>query len=364
MSPHNDKRILVVFPGALGDFICLLPALERLAKYSSIDVLARSEFAALTPAGITVGSLERLEIRSLFIPEGSGDNTVSSFFRHYSHTLSWMGSGQPTFVEELLSVTRGKARVFPFRPLRPSMHQVDYYLSCLGSTGGVCRPRVIPKPENLAKTEEYWKQNALDGGPVLAIAPGSGAREKNWPSESFAAVARWWRQRVGGIVMIILGPAEEERGESNFLWRDSLLVRGTDLGRVAALLARCSLFVGNDSGVSHLAAAVGTPTVAVFGPSDSAQWAPRGPRVLILARNVECSPCTLPTMKTCAHRKCLTAFGAPEVIRELEAFPAIATLTRARAGITVACEVSPESTRRIDAKITHQANAHAVNDPK
>ncbi|MPZ77973.1 MAG: hypothetical protein GEU77_15780 [Deltaproteobacteria bacterium] len=339
----THERVLAIFPGALGDFICFLPALERLAERSVIDVLARTEFSDLAPLNVQVGSLERFEIRSLFVSGGSQHEKVRGFFESYAATYSWLGSRQAIFEQELSSATHQKVRLFPFRPVRMRMHQAEYYLSCLDELPTISPPCVRPKPKAVEWTRAYWEQNSIGCKPMLAIAPGSGAREKNWPVNSFEAVARWWRDWVGGVVMILLGPVEEERGGYSTLCRSSLVMRGVDLGLLAALLARCSLYIGNDSGTSHLAAAVGTPTVAVFGPSDLVQWAPRGESVSILTQNVQCSPCTDSTMKSCAHRKCLTHLEPTEVIQKLAVLPAVSKLTKGGAGIRVFSEISPES---------------------
>ena len=110
----------------------------------------------------------------------------------------------------------------------------------------------------------------------LAVHPGSGSPAKNWPLERFAAVAR-------GLCgahpwLLVRGPAEEA------LPRPSGAVEadGWPLRVLGAALSRAGLFLGNDSGVAHLAAAAGTRTLALFGPTDPAQWAPVGPAVATL----------------------------------------------------------------------------------
>jgi ADP-heptose:LPS heptosyltransferase len=90
-----------------------------------------------------------------------------------------------------------------------------------------------------------------------------------------------------------------------------------NLEKLAALLARSDLYLGNDSGVSHLAAALGVITAVLFGPSNVPRWAPRGKNVTVLTQNTACSPCTVSTMKSCAHRKCLTTLEPEYVIRKL-----------------------------------------------
>jgi ADP-heptose:LPS heptosyltransferase len=338
----SNRRALVLFPGALGDFVCFLPVLEFLAERTPIDLLAWTEFSELVPARIKVASLERFEIRHLFVSGGGGDERVRRFFETYECTYSWMGSGDLTFKQEVQAATQGRVRLFQFHSRKSQMHQANYYFSCLKIDSVPSMPHIPLMPDADHWAEVYWAENSLKSKPMLAIAPGSGAREKNWPVISFEMIARWWRERIGGSVIIILGPVEEERGGYESLCRYGVAIRGITLGRLAAVIARCSLYVGNDSGISHLAAALGVPTAAVFGPSNINQWAPRGKTVLVFRHEVPCSPCAVSVMKNCRHRDCLAALTPAEVIRQLERWPPLVTLTRLGAGIRVPPEISPE----------------------
>jgi ADP-heptose:LPS heptosyltransferase len=337
-----NRRALVLFPGALGDFVCFLPTLQFLAERMSIDLLTRTELSELVPARVKVGSLERFEIRQLFVSGGGSDDKVRRFFETYRCTYSWMGIGDLTYKQELHTATQGRLRIFQFNARNSQMHQADYYLSCLQTDLVPSTPHIHLMPDANHWGEVYWAENSLKSKPVLAIAPGSGAREKNWPLISFEAIAHWWRERVGGSVITILGPVEDERGGYESLCHRGLAIRGITLGRLAATIVRCSLYVGNDSGISHIAAALGVPTAAVFGPSSVNKWAPRGKTVLVLRHQVPCSPCPVSAMKSCRHRDCLAALTPAEVIRQLERWPALVTLTSQGAGIRVPPEISPE----------------------
>jgi ADP-heptose:LPS heptosyltransferase len=313
------KRSLVLFPGALGDFICFLPALEVLSKGEQVHVLARSEFADLVSPAVSVGSLERYEIDRLFVPGAAQEKELRDFFGAYSSVFSWMGSGQSAFVRELASVSQGRAVVFPFQPGQKRMHQVDYYLACVGHPSPhQSIPQISLKPEALAWSENYWHEHSLVDKQVIALAPGSGSPQKNWPASSFRAVADWWREQPSGAVMVLLGPVEEEKGDYAALCRGAVQVRNLSLGQLAALLMRSDLHLGNDSGVSHLAAAIGVVSLVLFGPSSVDQWAPRGKNVTVFSQNVECAPCAAPLMKSCPHRMCLTALQPESIIKKLD----------------------------------------------
>ena len=334
MSEITSSRICVLFPGALGDFICFLPALKVLARRSQADLFARIEFAGLVPPQVKVRSLECFEVSRLFAPGTTSDERLRDFFGSYTGIYSWMGSREKEFVNQLANVSGGRARVYPFRADERKLHQADYYLSCLNEPLETSRPpTVVLQSDAVAWSNSYWAKRSLEGKAVLSLAPGSGAREKNWPVAFYFRIADWWRHRTRGAVVVLMGPVEGERGGLELLLNRSIVASSFTLERVAALLARSDLYLGNDSGITHLAAAVGVRTVAMFGPSDVHQWAPRGARVTILSRRVDCSPCEISVMKGCPHRRCLTEFYPEEVIDELEKLPEVATLTRGGSGI-------------------------------
>ena len=140
--------------------------------------------------------------------------------------------------------------------------------------------------EDLDLAEDRLAGLGLDAGKFMLVLPGSGSLAKNWPAENFAALTVMLAPRIRSLV--ILGPAEAAlepvfaahwaaHGAAHRL----AAIADLDLAEVAALarLARC--FVGNDSGVSHLAAAAGAPGLAIFGPTDPARWRPLGRTTII-----------------------------------------------------------------------------------
>ena len=313
------EKVLVIFPGALGDFVCFLPALRKLAEDRELDLLARTEFGELLPASVGTRSLERYEISRLFAPGADRDQKLRSFFSSYAMVWSWMGSRQPDFINHLSALSEGRARIFPFWPPDSGSHPTDYYLSCLGENyPKEIAPMVPLRPEALGWSRGFWRENQLEKKRVLVLTPGSGAKEKNWPEEFYKVVAEWWEKELGGKIVVVLGPVEEEKTNLVQFWNARLTARGLSLAQLATLLSQCDIYLGNDSGVTHLAAMLGVATVALFGPTDPVRWEPRGERVAVVTRSVECSPCIPPVMKACPHRKCLTALNPSDVIKVLQ----------------------------------------------
>lgn len=328
-SQAVPDKTLAIFPGALGDFVCFLPALRALATDRTLDLLARKEYADLVPATVQVRSLERNEVSRLFVAGAEGDERLKSFFSAYRYVYSWMGSREPDFVKRLQALSQGRLRVFPFRPSRSAMHMSDYYLSCVEAKGSRKIMPAIPLHSGALKwSRQFCRHSELKEKRILALAPGSGAKEKNWPVRFFRAVAESWEKKLGGKVLVVVGPAEEDRNEDR-CWGYARVMRGLDLGKLSALLARCDLYVGNDSGITHLAAALGVETIALFGPTDPSEWAPRGERVTVITRKVSCSPCADSVRKLCWHRECLTGLSPSDVLTRIEELFQMASRRRA-----------------------------------
>ena len=228
-------RTLLIRPGAIGDSILGFPALEHLCS-ADTEVWVRSEIVPLVRFAGRVRSIAATGLDMLEIdPPPAVLDQLSSF----DVIHSWYGAHRPAFRQAVAGLPFVFHTALP--PETGDLHAADFFARQVG----LATPVV---PHIPVAAEPHGR---------VVIHPFSGGARKNWPLE------RW--QALGAI----LGA---ERADSRFERLDDL----------AAWLAGAKLFVGNDSGITHLAAAVGTPVVALFGPTDPAVWAPRGPRVRIL----------------------------------------------------------------------------------
>ena len=185
----------------------------------------------------------------------------------------------------------------------------------------ILSPRFPVAPEDAAWAARWEHAQADAAGPLVALHPGSGAPVKNWLPERWSAVARGIFEAHDARIVLTGGPGERalvEQVASSLAPRPRTLVGETTLGQLAALFARCALVVGGDSGPLHLAAAVGTPTVRFYGPTDVREfgpWPPDGPHVA-LAAGLACQPCRQFTDLECGARAtppCLRALD-PETV--------------------------------------------------
>lgn len=291
--------LLVLFPGALGDFLCFLPALGGLLQRHGgpLTLVCKPELHALLniPDAILV-SIDRHEIADLYADGGEVDASTRALLGDREHAYSWTGSGVPSFAPRLGAITAGSTRVFPFRAMRAGEHASDYYARCAEVGALPC--------ESMLRIDTDWfvdleRSHDLRGRAVLILHPGSGSETKNWTG--FGALAQRWRQRFGdrSAVVVLLGPAELEAA-NRFDDGQALTLRDLSLPQVAGLLNAGCFYVGNDSGISHLAGAVGARGVVLFGSTDPKAWAPRGGRLHLLRAPDICAECG-PSI-FCTHR--------------------------------------------------------------
>ncbi len=177
-------------------------------------------------------------------------------------------------------------------PTSPELdrHAIEHSLAPLAAVGITCDDRstvVVPSAEQEAEAAALCAD--LPGnGPFWALHPGAGKRQNVWPPERFAAVASAVARR-GIPVLVLHGPADgrEVAALSARLTLSAadapvVVAPGLSVGTTAAIIARADRFLCNDTGVMHVAGALGTPTVALFGPTDPALWKPPGEHVLAL----------------------------------------------------------------------------------
>jgi ADP-heptose:LPS heptosyltransferase len=288
------ERVLVIFPGALGDLICLGPALRALARRhrdqapgAALELMARAELArfAVDRIGIARGhSIDRREVAALFA-ENPDLIAAAGFFRPFTRIYSFFASDDARFRRALEAATApGAVSFHAFRPAWTG-HVAAGYLDEIGEhtappashpashPDGHLDAHIEVLPGDMAEATQALVRLGLGDTRVVLLFPGSGSRHKNWPAENFAALADALPPSLRALV--VLGPAEGTL-EPLFNARGIARLRDQPLSTIAGLARLAAGFVGNDSGVSHLAAAAGAPGVAIFGPTDPDRWRPLG----------------------------------------------------------------------------------------
>jgi ADP-heptose:LPS heptosyltransferase len=252
-------RRLAIRPGAIGDLILSLPALESL-RTDYFEVWVPSRNAPLVRFGDRVRSIASTGLDLLGIADPPA--ALLENLGRFDSIVSWYGANRPDFRDLV------RALNLPFRflaalpPESATMHAADFYLHQVRDLCATTREAVPRIPCDVPREN------------FAVIHPYSGSARKNWPLEKFRHLARGLERAMP--VRWCAGPDDPPLDGT---------VRIDDLYELARWLAGARLYVGNDSGITHLAAAVGTPVLALFGPSDPGIWAPRGENVRVACWN-------------------------------------------------------------------------------
>jgi heptosyltransferase III len=321
-------RLLVYHAGALGDFVTFLPALRLLRASlpgARLVLLGRPTHGQLAADHGLVEEVVDVGSRSL-APLYAGDaGPASALLAGFDGALA--ASASRPLLAALAACVPWVVHHPPFPETEVSAYR--YHAALAAEAIGRCG-REKPLPEAVALALEPPLLGALPARrrPVALIHPGSGSPAKTWPAERFAEVADGLRGR-GLDVAWSLGPSDEALEPAvNALaaGRDAVL-RGAAPAALASALSEAALYIGMDSGVSHLAAAVGCPSVIVFGPTSPEVWCPPGGHVRIVLRRGACgreSPdgvgCSVPPRgERCARKQggvasCIIAVSALDLL--------------------------------------------------
>ena len=346
------RRILVRQVNWLGDAVLTLPTLEALRRRfpgAELALLARGWVGGLftghpavgrvieLPAGGALGLAGRWQLARALRAQGfdlavvlpnSFDAALTPWLAGIGRRVGYGTDGRGWLLTDPLPCPR-RAQ---------GRHQAERYLDLARALGAQGSAELqLPVPARARQQAEALLRGAgiAAGEAVLAVSPGSiYGRAKRWPAERFATVADALVERRRARV-ILVGSAREGAilAEVAARMRQPCvnLAGRTDLPGLAGVLARARLLLANDSGAMHVAAAVGTPVVAVFGPTDADATGPLGGAHRILREPVPCSPCLL---RECPiDHRCMRRLGAERVLQEvLDVFEARTSDGRPAAG--------------------------------
>jgi len=282
------RRIVVLRGGAIGDLIVTEPSLRalRLAwPAARILLLGNASAGSLLVADGIIDDALSLDADWLAPLFAEDDSLANAALRRIEERLrgetdlavAWLREPESAPVRHL-SRLAGRVVAGPsVPPAGTKVHMVDHLASALQRAGIPVRDRMPRVRQAPIATEDERRRRGEASGSDIAIHPGSGGRRKNWPAERFAEVAAGVRD-LGLEPIVVAGPADADATKP-LRALGCRVVEPRDLLALADVLSDCVAYVGNDSGVSHLAAALGVATVAIFGPTDPRVWAPRGPRV-------------------------------------------------------------------------------------
>ena len=301
----KKKNLLIVHHGALGDVVATFPIITRLKKnYGRTDILCQLKLGELAQSLQVVDThfpLESAIFASLFTD--NVDPMVKSILCSYEVVLLFSNSVQ---LESVIgNITEKQVyRISPKPGIKRDIHITDYILSQLasyrpfGSIAARTSHSALLPPNHPDRRDLHYDSLKV------VLHPGAGSIKKCWPVSNFINLASLLNLK-GKQAVFVLGPAEHDMAEalerqdehkSNIFKIDNLI-------QLTSILKTAGGFVGNDSGVSHLAAFLGVPTVVVFGPSDPVIWRPTGRSVCLIRPDLDCQPC-FETNNQCKELEC------------------------------------------------------------
>lgn len=286
-SKPRKGRILVIRGGAIGDFILTLPAIAAIREQfpeAHLELLGYPHIAQLAVAGHLVDQLQSIEARALagFFARGSTrlDEKLAGYFGSFHLIISYLYDPDEIFKTNVARCSGAQFIVGPHRPKEDGIiHATDTFLKPLERLAifdADAAPRL-----SLPRATELSGGSANPPNRWLALHPGSGSERKNWPETKWIELLAQLRDSTALNFLLVGGEAEGTRlarlgaglPEGRVRFAQQLA-----LAELAALVQTCGMFVGHDSGISHLAAALGLRGVVLWGPSNEKVWRPRSDR--------------------------------------------------------------------------------------
>lgn len=287
-------KILVIRGGAIGDFILTLPAIAALRKHfpdAYLEVLGYPHIAQLALAGGLVDRVESIGSRALagfFARNGELAEELVDYFSEFDLIVSYLYDPDQIFRTNVGRCTRAQFIAGPHRPHeRSTIHATQLYLKPLEHLAIFDAdpvPRLRMGVDSATPSSPLFR-NAEANERVLALHPGSGGEHKNWPEAKWAELLQNLINETSFNLLLVGGEAEGERlqrlGAALPLARVRV-AQSRPLAELARMLQQCAGFIGHDSGISHLAAAVGLPGLILWGDTTEEIWRPPSERMILI----------------------------------------------------------------------------------
>lgn len=283
--------------GAIGDLIMSLPcfyALRTKFPEAHIDVMGYPRTLSLIHKRFyadDIVSVDSAWVASLYNEDSALKDELIQYLQRFAKIVIFGGTAQAAVINNIKGVNEQQdAFIIKTIPESSATHIIDFQLQQLSMHGfntTTNTPIIYLSADDVNQAHSFFSQHGFNAqrGPRIAIHPGSGSKHKNWMLQNYCALIQELYKRYGETVLIVQGPAEYKELQQlpELLCNTEYVVLNyLDLPVLAAILSCCNLFIGNDSGITHLAAAAGVPTIALFGPTDPHIWGPRGRQVFLV----------------------------------------------------------------------------------
>ena len=281
-------RILVIRRGAIGDAIVTLPALGILREHYNdayIEVIGNPAYWEIAHSRYYVDAISTGEIKltqELYLRKGQLSKDLADYFSSFNLILAYISDHEGIIKENLKRIGAKQILIYLPFPKEEDLHAADYTALILREIGLDVNPPLFPRIHLRSEDLDFASQflsTFMKYKPLVAIHPRTYG-VKGWAIEKFINIGKWIENTIDGKSIWIIGPAEEENLKLiKFNFPTSAFLHLNYLPKVAAVLNLSHLYLGCDTGISHLAAAVGVPVITLFGPTNPLVWGPRGKKV-------------------------------------------------------------------------------------
>ena len=296
----TKPKILVIRGGAIGDFILTLPAIAALRRQfpqAHLEVLGYPHIAQLAVAGGLVDRVQPIEARGLagfFARGGTLEPNLMDYFSEFDLVISYLYDPDEIFKTNVCRCAVGQFIVGPHRPDEADrIHATQVYLKPLERLAIFDAdpvPRLnVGQASSLSQTSSTILLNQVgdrrDACPTLTLHPGSGSEKKNWPETKWAELIQQIMVTTNWNLLLVGGEAEGERLRRLATAMPSArcsIAQSLPLVELAQRIQSCAAFVGHDSGITHLAAAVGLPCIVLWADTLEEVWRPQGEQLVVL----------------------------------------------------------------------------------
>lgn len=320
------KNILIIKPGAIGDLLALTPVIKALA---SAHPGARISLLVGTHGTATLFRHHPLLAETIVYDRHGEHRSLPQFLRMWRRIRRGKFSLVVNFQRSNLKAWVLASAAFPCRVLvyhksqERGVHVVDNYLETLAPLAISGQDRSLELFVDRADEEfarDLFSRSGLGGETVIALNTGASRPVNRWEASRFAALAEVLSERLSAKVLVIGGSEDRAVAEeifANAASKPLILCGQTSLLQTAAILKRCDLLISCDTGPLHLATAVGTRVLGLFGASDPKRSGPVGPgHRVIMAKGVACAPCRVRDCKNGRYLECMERISVREVADE------------------------------------------------
>ena len=310
-----QRTLLVVHPGSLGDVLLALPAMRALRAAfpgHALGLMAHGQVIRLLVAGGEVHkgfTLEGQSLTHLVAGTDSMDTEIEQWLLKCDVAVGWLADPDRTLHSAFRKF--GIAHILVASPHSSgyqSVHQTDRFLETIRSVASMSSPSPSLQLPHDVIQEAALRLTSLEmfpSRPIVILHPGSGSRHKCTAPTLFANLLRHYESH-GIQPLVVGGPADVHQLTGLQLSSSApfRVLQNLDLVSMAGVIAHADRFIGHDSGLTHLAACLQVPTIALFGPTDPGRWAPRGSYVSVVT-GPSCHCNGWETVRLCDEKPCL-----------------------------------------------------------